>query len=229
MDSHAGEPRSAAHWNVQTRESLLRRVRDWSDDASWQEFFDLYWRMIYSLAVRSGLNEAEAQDVVQATMVAVADNIRRFEYDAEVGSFKSWLCHQARWKIRDHLRRRRREERHLGRGRRGASARTDTVGRVPDEHDSIEALIERDWEDAVATVALGQIKAKVKPKHFQMFDLYAIKKWPIRQVSETLQVNVAQIYLAKSRIARLLKKQLPLVEAQLMRSLRNGRTSKTNP
>src|SRR5690242_4173987 len=127
MDSQVGDACGPVPWNVQTRESLLRRVRDWNDDASWQEFFQLYWRMIYALAVQAGLNETEAEDVVQATMVAVADNIRRFRYDAEVGSFKSWLCHQAQWKIRDHLRRRRREEEH--RARRsppGTSTRTDT-------------------------------------------------------------------------------------------------------
>jgi RNA polymerase sigma factor (sigma-70 family) len=228
MDLHAGESCSPAHWNVETRESLIRRIRDWNDDVSWQEFFDLYWGMIHALAVRSGLNEAEAQDVVQATMVAVADNVRRFD-DSRVGSFKNWLLHQARWKISDHLRRRRREDQHLARDSRGGTVRSDTLARIPDHRDPINALIERDWDDAVSTAALKQIKAKVKPKHFQMFDLYAIKKWPIQQVSETLHVNVSQVYLAKSRITRLLKKQLPLVEAQLMRSFRDGGTSKSNP
>ncbi len=229
MDSQVGEACGPVPWNVQTRESLLRRVRDWSDDASWQEFFQLYWRMIYALAVQAGLNESEAEDVVQATMLAVADNIRRFRYDAEVGSFKSWLCHQAQWKIRDQLRRRRREEEH--RARRsppGTSTRTDTIARLADERDSLEALVERDWDEAVSAVALAQVKAKVKPKHFQMFDLYAIKKWPIRRVSQTLQVNVAQVYLAKSRISRLLKKHTEQVETQLLRTLHRAPKSKGN-
>src|SRR5215203_6145314 len=114
MESQVGEA-GGLPWNIKTSESLLRRVRDWGDDASWQEFFQLYWRLIYSLAIKAGLKESEAEDVVQTTMVAVADNIRQFRYDAEVGSFKSWLCHQAQWKIHDHLRRRRREEEHLAR------------------------------------------------------------------------------------------------------------------
>lgn len=223
MDSQLGEiGERRVQWNVQTRASLLRRVRDWRDDASWQEFFELYWRLIYALAVQAGLNEAEAEDVVQATMVAVADNIRLFRYDSEVGSFKSWLCHQAQWKIRDQLRRRARDEEHLvRRAQVRTSTSTATVARIPDERDALEGVLERDWDQAVATVALARVKAKVKPKHFQMFDLYAVKNWPIRRVSQTLQVNVAQVYLAKSRISRLLKKQTKQVEAQLVRSLLN--------
>ena len=214
MDSQVGAVCGPVQWNVQTRESLLRRVRDWSDDASWQEFFEIYWRLIYALAIQAGLNECEAEDVVQTTMMAVADNIRGFRYESEVGSFKSWLCHQAQWKIRDQLRRRRREDEHLV--RRGHT-NTETLG-IAEERDPLAEVFERDWNQAVAVVALARIRARVNPKHFQMFDLYVIKKWPIRRVSQTLQVNVAQVYLAKSRISRLLKKQTKQVEAQLSHS-----------
>src|SRR6185503_15772399 len=48
-----------------TRRSLLSRLRDWQDDAGWREFFDTYWRLIYNVARKSGLADAEAQDVVQ--------------------------------------------------------------------------------------------------------------------------------------------------------------------
>jgi RNA polymerase sigma factor (sigma-70 family) len=229
MDSQVGEVCGPVQWNVQTRESLLRRVRDWSDEASWQEFFEIYWRLIYTLATQAGLSEAEAEDVVQATMIAVADNIREFRYDSEVGSFKNWLCNQAQWKIRDQLRRNRREQEHLApRPRTKTPTGTGTISRIPDERDYFAGVLQRDWDNAIASVALAQVKARVKPKHFQMFDLYAVKNWPIRRVSQTLQVNVAQVYLAKSRISRLLRRQTKQVEAQLMRSLQNV-TKPTRP
>ena len=49
---------------VPTRYSLLSRLQDWDDQQSWREFFDNYWRLIYSFALKSGLSETEAQDVV---------------------------------------------------------------------------------------------------------------------------------------------------------------------
>lgn len=207
--------------SARTRESLLRRVCDWSDDASWQEFFDVYWRILYAVAIQEGLTESEAEEAVQATMITVAKKIRTFKYDPAVGSFRSWICTQARWKITDYKRRRAREQNRLRRpnyeNHSSTHTRTSTVARIPDERDALEPFLQENWERAVGQVALAQVKAAVHPKHFQMFDLHVVKKWPIRDVAKLLQVNVAQVYLAKSRISRLLRQTTKRVEAQLDR------------
>src|SRR6266568_6792262 len=89
-----------------TRHSLLRRMKDWEDQASWQEFFNLYWKLIYGVAIKAGLNDAEAQDVVQETVLAVAKNLKGFEVGRDRGSFKSWLLQTTRWRIADQFRKR---------------------------------------------------------------------------------------------------------------------------
>ena len=76
---------------IPTRQSLLTRLKSWDDQESWREFFDTYWNLIYGLALKSGLTEAEAQDAVQETLVAVARKMPGFNYDPAIGSFKSWL------------------------------------------------------------------------------------------------------------------------------------------
>ncbi len=45
-----------------TRQSLLSRLKVWDDHESWRDFFDTYWRLIYGLAVKSGLTNTEAED-----------------------------------------------------------------------------------------------------------------------------------------------------------------------
>ena len=62
----------AKHDSIPTRHSLLNRLKDWRDEASWREFFETYWELIYNVARKAGLNDAEAQDVVQETVIAVA-------------------------------------------------------------------------------------------------------------------------------------------------------------
>src|ERR1043165_10231370 len=74
-----------------TRRSLLIRLKNWDDQESWRNFFDTYSRLIYSFARKAGFGDAEAQDVVQETVVTVAKHIPQFEYDPALGSFKSWL------------------------------------------------------------------------------------------------------------------------------------------
>ena len=72
------EPRD--DW-LPTRTSLLRRLKHWEDQEGWRDFFDTYWRLIYGAAVKAGLNDAEAQDVVQDTVIAVAKKIKKVVFD----------------------------------------------------------------------------------------------------------------------------------------------------
>src|SRR5882757_1144394 len=91
---------------IPTRGSLLIRIRDADDGESWQQFFDTYWKLIYGVAIKAGLRDVEAQDVVQETVMTVAKNIKEFEIGPERGSFKAWLLTNTRWRIVDQYRKR---------------------------------------------------------------------------------------------------------------------------
>src|SRR6266513_1607317 len=95
-----------------TRRSQVERLRHWEDQARWQEFFETYWKLIYSVARKSGLNDAEAQDVVQETVITVAKKIGKLRYDPAIGSFKGWLLNITRWRIADQFRKRVPDEQH---------------------------------------------------------------------------------------------------------------------
>ena len=81
-------------------------MKDWGDQASWEDFFRTYWKLIYGVATKAGLTDAEAQDVVQETILTVARNIQGFEVGSEHGSFKAWLLQNTRWRIADQFRKR---------------------------------------------------------------------------------------------------------------------------
>src|SRR6266404_3336509 len=89
-----------------TRQSLLSRLKNWDDRESWRDFFETYWRLIYGLAVKSGLTPSEAEDVVQETLLAVAKEMPDFKYDPARGSFKGWLLEVTRRRIANQVRRR---------------------------------------------------------------------------------------------------------------------------
>ncbi len=67
--------------SIRTRHSLLNRLKDWGDQASWQDFLDTYWRLIYNVAVKAGLADTEAEEVVQETVIAVAKKNAEFKAD----------------------------------------------------------------------------------------------------------------------------------------------------
>ena len=57
---------------IPTRSSLLGRLVNWDDQESWREFFNTYWKLIYSVALKAGLTEDEAEEVVQETVITAA-------------------------------------------------------------------------------------------------------------------------------------------------------------
>jgi len=185
---------------------MVDRLENWNDRKNWQEFFDTYWRLIYSAARKSGLTDAEAQEVVQETVITVAKKVGKLRYDPAVGSFKGWLLHITRWRIADQFRKR--QPGQSQRSGEGADRLTATIERVPDANAvDLDELWEREWQDNLLAAAMERVKKKVDPKQFQIFDCYVRKEWPAQKVATELSVSVGQVYLARHRITALLKKE----------------------
>jgi RNA polymerase sigma-70 factor (ECF subfamily) len=198
---------------IPTRQTLLSRLKDWNDQESWKVFFDTYWKLIYNTAVKAGLTDSEAQDVVQETVISVSKSMATFEYD-EGRSFKSWLLRLTRWRVLDQLRKRQRGIVH--REAKGeTSTGTGTVERVADPEGLawMERFWNEAWEPNLLEVALERAKQKVDPKFFQVFDLYVCQGWPASRVSRALSINPAKVYLCKHRVNNLIKKELKHLQA----------------
>jgi RNA polymerase sigma factor (sigma-70 family) len=196
---------------IATRRSLVDRLANWDDQRRWQEFFDTYWKLIYSAARKSGLADAEAQEVVQETVITVAKNIDRLKYDPAVGSFKGWLLQITRWRIADQFRKR--EPECAKRPHLPDDSFTATIDRVPDSKIvELDAVWETEWKDNLLEAAIARVKRKIDPKQFQIFDCYVRKEWPAQKVAERLRVSVGQVYLARHRVAALMKKEVKTLE-----------------
>jgi len=194
-----------------TRRSLVDRLANWDDRERWQEFFDTYWKLIYSAARKSGLTDAEAQEVVQETVITVAKNIDKLKYDPAIGSFKGWLLQITRWRIADQFRKR--EPGDAKRARSSDDRATATIERVPDSRVvDLDALWEMEWKENLFEAAIARVKKKIEPKQFQIFDCYVRKEWPAQKIAERLGVNVGQVYLARHRVGGLLKKEIKALQ-----------------
>lgn len=189
---------------LSTRRSLVDRLVDLEDRQRWQQFFETYWKLIYGVARRAGLNDAEAQDVVQETVITVAKNISK--YEREAGSFKNWLLHITRWRIADQFRKRLPAS-PSGTTRNESRRGTATIDRVPDAVD-VGAVWEDEWQRHMLGAALVRVKRRIDARHYQIFDCAVLKEWPVSKVARELGVNVAQVYLVKHRVAALLKKEI---------------------
>jgi RNA polymerase sigma-70 factor (ECF subfamily) len=201
---------------IPTSSSLLHRLKDWDDDASWQLFCQTYRKLIYNTARRAGLSDAEAQDVVQETLLSVAKAMREFKYDPVVGSFKGWLLQLTGWRINNQLKKR------LPKACRDTlpetdSSRTSAAQRLPDPATlDMGAVWDEEWRRSLLEAALERVKQIANPRQYEIYYLHVIKKLPPDQVARTFNVNVARVYLAKHRINVLVKKEVRRLEREMI-------------
>ena len=197
---------------IPTRDSLLSRLKDWRDDDSWRDFFNTYWKLVYGVALKSGLTEQEAEEVVQETVITVARRIPEFKYNPSVCSFKTWLLNLTRWRIVDQLRKRQPKLN----GRADGTPHTATIERVPNPPGvDLDKMWDTEWQQSLVNTAIQRVKRRVNPEHYQIFHLCVFKEWPVKKVARELDVNVAQVYLAKHRVGALLKKEVKALEKKL--------------
>ena len=213
-----------------TRQSLLTRLRDAGDQTGWREFFDTYWKLLYRVALKSGLTEPEAQDAVQETIITVAQQMPQFRYEPKRCSFKGWLLLLTRQRIAHQFRKRKKpgaeaNRVHAGAVSRGSGGRAAiqashdegpaTVDYLPDTGGlGFDSIWNAEWESHLFAAALEQVKRQVSDRQFQIFDLYVLQNWSVREVARTLRVSVAQVYLSKHRVGALFKKVLRRLEAE---------------
>jgi len=194
--------------SISTRTSLLERIKDAANDASWSEFARTYRDLIRGLALKARLTEDEAEEVVQEVLISVARHIGNFTYDPKVSSFKRWLSNMTRWRIADQQRRRfTRGYYHLQPGEEGR--RTDVLERIAAP---VEAGFEADWRQEwsrnLVETALARIKNRTNAKDYQIYFLHVLKEKPAAEVCRQLKVNRGQVYLAKLRVGRLVEAEL---------------------
>ncbi len=198
-----------------TRQSLLSRLRDWDDQESWRHFFDLYWRLLHSMARERGLTDSESQDVVQETVIALARNMPGFRYQPERCSFKSFLRHILEKKVADAYRRRARSGREVELTANDDSNLDPREAIAMPQSEPPDETWEKHWRQHLFDAALEKVKQRVSVRQFQVFHRLAVLGHSPAEVARTLDVNIALVYLTKHRVAAQVRKEVASLQAEL--------------
>jgi len=181
-----------------TRYSLLQRIGDPADEASWREFWRLYDPVVYRMARRFGLQDADANDLTQDVMAAVMDAVRRWEPNEQRGRFRTWLLTIVRNKTISILRRHR-----PGTRGSGDTAVLRQLAAVPAQ----EA-----FEDEVRRAAFHQaaeiVRPQVQPATWNAFWQTSVLGQPVEEAARQLNLSVGSIYAARSRVLARLRREI---------------------
>jgi RNA polymerase sigma-70 factor (ECF subfamily) len=181
-----------------TRASLLVRLRDARDEGAWQEFIDLYVPVIYHYARKQGFQDADAVDLSQEVLQAVAGAVGRLEYDPTQGAFRGWLFTIVRRRLANWWRARK------NRPLAEAAGEQRLLEEYPEPSPS-EAEWEAEWQRQLFTWACDQVRRAVSATSWQAFWRTAVKGQPGKQVAADLGLSAAAVYLARRRIVTRLK------------------------
>jgi RNA polymerase sigma-70 factor (ECF subfamily) len=180
---------------------LLVRLRDAADREAWGQFVEIYAPLVYRFARSRGLQDADAADLTQDVLGAVAGASKRLEYDPERGTFRGWLFTVARNKLHNFLTKRRRH----------APARDDSeaMARLEEQPAPEEAAWwDQEYERRLFDWAAQRVRGGFTETTWQAFWQTAVDGRSAKETAAELHLSVGAVYIAKSRVMARLREQI---------------------
>lgn len=187
-----------------TRTTLIQRLKERGDDNAWQVFFDRYWKLMYQQALVSGLCPTEAEDVAFYAVAEVPLRIQ--QYDRNQAHFRTWLLNLLQRHITEAMNRRPKDAR--GAGSKAPNSEQAETAPGAMTLSELETHWNQEYDRQLLAAARERVKLKVPPRSFQIFELSVEQKWPAARTARFLKTNWVRIYLDKSRVNRLIRREL---------------------
>ncbi len=192
-----------------TRRSLLVRIRDRGDGRAWEEFLEIYGPLIYRLARRKGFQHADAEELTQEALIAVASAIERWDPDPSRGTFRGWLFRIARNMMINFLTRARPEDKPTG-GTGFHNLLQQQPAPAPEE----STLFGREYRREAFRWAAREIRNEFQEATWQAFWRTAVDGCTVKETAGALGITVGAVYAARSRIMARLKKKVKQLDGQ---------------
>jgi RNA polymerase sigma-70 factor (ECF subfamily) len=190
-----------------TRVTLLARLRqDPTDQAAWDTFVERYGRHIYRWCRQWKLQDADAEDVTQDILVKLARKLRVFTYDPS-RSFRGWLKTLAHHAWRDFVNGPHRAQTVAGDAQAWALMQT-----LEAREDLLQKLQEA-FDHELLEAAKVRVRLRVAPHTWEAFRLVALEGLPVAEVAATVPMHVAMVYVAKSKVQKMLREEIRNLEA----------------
>src|SRR5262245_11171836 len=189
-----------------TRVTLLARLRqDPTDQPAWDVFVERYGRHIYRWCRQWKLQDADAEDVTQDILVKLARKLRAFTYDPS-RSFRGWLKTLAHHAWRDFV-----DSPRRARFAADDSQSREQLGTLEAREDLIQKL-EEAFDHELLEAAKVRARLRVAPHTWEAFRLVALEGLPVAEVAATVHMQVAMVYVAKSKVQKVLQEEIRKLE-----------------
>lgn len=185
----------------ETSESLILRLNNQQDAAAWTEFLAIYRPVVLRMALRRGLQHADADDLAQRVFLSVARKVSDWESNNAETRFRNWLGRIARNAILNELTRAKPDR------ATGSGAYDDLLAHHPDQIDfSSDITIEARRQALLWAVSV--IEDEFSPSTWEMFRQTAIDGQSVKAVAEALGRSAGAVYIARCRVMQRIKEKV---------------------
>jgi RNA polymerase sigma-70 factor (ECF subfamily) len=181
-----------------TNETLLARVRDPRDREAWAEFVSIYRPLLYRVGRRYGLQDVDAQNLVQDVLQKVTRQVERWESGKPAGGLRRWLTTVARNAAIDAIRR----------VRPDAPQGGTSVQELRERPDSSEAELQRELDRQAFRWAAARIRDEFTDSTWSAFWRTMVEGESCSEVAETAGRTLGSVYTARSRVMQRLKEEV---------------------
>jgi len=185
-----------------TRTTLLLRLQTEPDQDAWSDFVDIYSPVVFRVARRNGLQDADASDLVQDVLQSVFKSLSN--YDVRRGLFRNWLMGVVKNRLNDFRSRHRRAE--SGSGDTEVQKRLEEVPAATEME--LEALWDQEYQAAVFQWAVKQVRGRFEEATWRAFWGTRVEGRSTKDVAAELGMTEGAVYIAKSRVLASLRKAI---------------------
>lgn len=182
-----------------TRETLLIKLRNQHDDASWEEFVSYYSNYVFAVLKEMGVEFDDLDDIKQSILLKIWKKIPDFDYNPEKGSFRAWLCTVIRNTVYNYFR-----------------DRVSTY-ELKDE-DSINAevdkIAQREWMTHIASLAWENIKGDFSDSVRETY-IQISQGRKSDEIAAALGISPGSVYVYKERVQKALRKEVRRLDKEL--------------
>ena len=190
----------------ETRDSLIAQIRDPADQEAWEQFVQIYRPVVKRIAIKRGLQPADAQDLSQQVLISVAGSIGRYQKSSESVRFRHWLRRVARNAIINAITRRPADI------AAGGSAVLDLLDELPQPDKVTAEMIAFEYRRELYLRAAEMVRVDVAADTWAAFEMTVFDGVSVEAATRELGKSVGAIHAARSRIMKRLRDAIRTLE-----------------
>ena len=201
-------------------ERLARREMEAPWHEAWQTFAELYLPAIRLSVLRSFARchwnhppDHMVADVLSDVFLALVRGQEKFQYNPEEGRFRNYIRQLVHWKVVDRIKA---HPKHVQDGAELLETQSDASA-----ESGLESLARREeeaWQASTLGLLLEEVRRRVSPQTFLVFELTKLQNRPVEEVMEEMGMTRSAVDNSNHRVIKALSRlaSSPTFKRELM-------------